>query len=85
MSNVKTVPPDKIEDLGSEISQHLRLKDGDSLVLIEGDDFVLVKRAAISRVDRFEKLSLETRMKLERLGVGPEEAERAVRWARESS
>ena len=61
------------------------MRSGDSLVLVEGDDFVLVKRAAPPPPDLFERLSEETRARFERLGLAPDEAERAVRWARESS
>jgi bifunctional DNA-binding transcriptional regulator/antitoxin component of YhaV-PrlF toxin-antitoxin module len=85
MSRVKTVSPGKIDSLGIEIREHLELKSGDSLVLIEGEDFVLVKRAGTSRQERFEEISARTRSRFERLGLEPDEVERAVRWARESS
>jgi bifunctional DNA-binding transcriptional regulator/antitoxin component of YhaV-PrlF toxin-antitoxin module len=85
MSAVKTLPPERIGDLGARILDHLELRSGDSLVLIEGEDFVLVKRAPATVRDRFEELSTETRERFERLGVEPEDVERAVRWARESS
>jgi hypothetical protein len=83
-SNVKTVPSDRLE---AEIFEHLELVSGDPLLLIEGEDFVLVKRAArsTSAVERFEKLAAETRERFESQGVEPEDVERAVRWARESS
>lgn len=83
MSRVKTVPSDRLE---AEIFEHLALGSGDALVLIEGTDFVLVKRAtAPELVERFERLASETRERFEKLGIEPEEVERAVRWARDSS
>lgn len=85
MSHVKTVPPEGIRNLGSEIVDHLALKSDDSLVLIEGDDFVLIKRAGSSPRETFEELSARTRERFERLGLEPDEVERAVQWARESS
>lgn len=85
MSRVKTLPPERVENLGSEIREHLALKSGDSLVLIEGEDFVLVKRAEAPPRERFEEISARTRSRFERLGLEPDEVERAVRWARESS
>ena len=85
MSRVKTVPPEGIENLGPEIRERLALKPGDSLVLIEGEDFVLVKRAGTPPRERFEVLSAQTRSRFERLGLEPDEVERAIRWARESS
>ena len=36
-------------------------------------------------VKRFEKLSSETRRRFKRLGLKPDEVERAIRWARESA
>lgn len=85
MSRVKTVPPESIETLGIEIREHLDLKSGDSVVLVEGEDFVLVKRASAAPRERFEEISARTRSRFERLGLEPDEVERAVRWARESS
>ncbi len=85
MSRVKTLPPEKVENLGSEIRELLALKPGDSLVLIEGEDFVLVRRAGTPPRERFEALSAQTRSRFERLGLEPDEVERAIRWARESS
>ena len=58
MSRVKTVAP---EHVGDEILGHLEIRREDSLVLVEGDDFVLVKRARRSRFERFEHLAEETR------------------------
>jgi bifunctional DNA-binding transcriptional regulator/antitoxin component of YhaV-PrlF toxin-antitoxin module len=85
MSHVKTLPPESVENLGSEIREHLALKSDDSLILIEGEDFVLVKRAGASPRERFREISAETRSRFERLGLEPDEVERAIRWARESS
>jgi bifunctional DNA-binding transcriptional regulator/antitoxin component of YhaV-PrlF toxin-antitoxin module len=85
MGRVKTVPPEGIEKLGSEIRDHLALKSDDSLILIEGEDFVLVKRAGATPREHFEEISARTRSRFERLGLEPAEVERAVRWARESS
>jgi len=85
MSRVKTVPPENIDNLGPEIRERLALKSGDSLVLIEGEDFVLIKRAEASPRERFEEIAAQTRSRFERLGLEPDEVERAVRWARESS
>ena len=62
------------------------MRAGDSLVLIEGDDFVLVKRApSTSSQEVFEKLSSATQDRFARLGLTPDEVVRAVQWARESS
>jgi bifunctional DNA-binding transcriptional regulator/antitoxin component of YhaV-PrlF toxin-antitoxin module len=85
MSRVKTVRADEIGDLGIEIREHLALKAGDSLVLVEGEDFVLVKRAGAPARERFEEISSRTQSRFERLGLEPDEVERAVQWARESS
>lgn len=82
MSRVKTVPSDRLK---AEIFEHLDLASGDALVLIEGNDFVLVKRVMTpALMERFEKLASETREHFEELGIEPEDVERAVRWARES-
>lgn len=85
MSRVKTVPPEAIADLGSEIVGHLALKADDSLVLIEGGDFVLVKRAGAPSRERFDEIASRARNRFERLGLEPDEVEQAVRWARGSS
>lgn len=85
MSRVKTVPPGEIGNLGSEIREHLALRANDSLVLVEGEDFVLVKRAGAPPQERFEEISSRTQSRFERLGLEPDEVERAVQWARESS
>lgn len=83
MSRVKTVPSSRLE---AEIFKHLDLESGDPLVLIEGGDFVLVKRAtAPSPAERFDELAAQTEGQFERLGIEPDEVERAVRWARDSS
>jgi hypothetical protein len=83
MSRVKTVPSDRLE---TEIFKHLDLAAGDALVLIEGNDFVLVKRATEPPlVERFDKLATEVSEQVEEYGVEPEEVERAVRWASDSS
>jgi len=83
MSRIKTVSSDRLE---AEIFGHLDLESGDPLVLVEGGDFVLVKRAAAPALaDRFEKLASETRERFEELGIEPDDVERAVRWARDSS
>jgi bifunctional DNA-binding transcriptional regulator/antitoxin component of YhaV-PrlF toxin-antitoxin module len=83
MSRVKTVPSSRLE---AEIFKHLDLESGDPLVLIEGGDFVLVKRATTpSLVERFDKLATETEERFEQSGIEQDEVERAVRWARDSS
>lgn len=85
MSRVRNISPEEIGTLGSEIAQHLAPQAKDSLVVIEGEDFVLVKRASAPPLERFEEISSRTRSRFERLGLEPDEVERAVRWARESS
>ena len=82
MSRVKTVAP---EHVGDEILEHLEIRREDSLVLVEGDDFVLVKRARSSPFERFERLADKTRKRFQRLEIAPEDVEQAVKWARESS
>ncbi len=82
MSRVKTVAP---EQVGAEILEHLAISGEDSLVLIEGDDFVLVKKARPTPLERFEALAAETRERFERLGIGEQDVEQAIRWARGSS
>jgi bifunctional DNA-binding transcriptional regulator/antitoxin component of YhaV-PrlF toxin-antitoxin module len=85
MSRVKTVRAEEIGDLGIEIREHLALKAEDSLVLVEGEDFVLVKRAGAPPKERFEEISARIQSRFERLSLEPDEVERAIRWARESS
>jgi hypothetical protein len=83
MSRIKTVPSDRLE---AEIFEHLDLESGDPLVLVEGVDFVLVKRAASpALVGRFDELASETSKRFEELGIEPDDIERAVRWAREGA
>jgi len=64
MSRVKTVAP---EHVGNEILEHSEIRREDSLVLVAGDDFVLVKRARSSPFERFERLADETRERFQRL------------------
>jgi bifunctional DNA-binding transcriptional regulator/antitoxin component of YhaV-PrlF toxin-antitoxin module len=85
MSSVRTVRAGEVGNLGSEIREHLALKAEDSLVLVEGEDFVLVKRAGAPARERFEEISSRTQSRFERLSLEPDEVERAVQWARESS
>ena len=85
MSSVRTVRAKEVGNLGSEIREHLALKAEDSLVLVEGEDFVLVKRAGAPARERFEEISSRTQSRFERLSLEPDEVERAVQWARESS
>ena len=86
MSRVVTLASEEFASLSDKIQRHLGLHSGEALVLIEGDDFVLVKRASsVSLSERFKKLSSETRERFKKLDLGPDEVERAVRWARESS
>ena len=82
MSRVKTVSSDRV---GTEILEHLEIQKDEALVLLEGDDFVLVKRARPSPLERFEGLASETRERFQRLQITPEDVEQAVKWARESS
>jgi hypothetical protein len=85
MSRIKTIPGDRMQEVGAEILGHLAPQPGDSLVLIEGDDFVLVKRASRPLSQRFEELADATRERFEQLGIEPDDVTSAVRWARESS
>lgn len=74
------------EDLSLEIRRHLDLRTGDPLVLIEGQDFVLVKKtASADPVERFDGLASRTRRRFEELQVAPEDIDEAVAWARGSS
>jgi hypothetical protein len=82
MSRVKTVSSDRV---GTEILEHLEIRQDESLVLLEGADFVLVKRARSSPLERLEGLASKTRERFQRLQIEPEDVEQAVKWARESS
>ena len=85
MSRVVTLVAGEPRELSLEIEHHLDLRSGDPLVLIEGDDFVLVKKAASGDlVERFDELAARTEARFERLGVTPEDVEDAIAWARES-
>ncbi|MHB8763740.1 MAG: hypothetical protein ACYDA8_05290 [Deferrisomatales bacterium] len=80
---VSTIGP---AQLGAEIARRLRLKGDEPVLLVEGSDFVLVKRAPTeSPLERFESLAAETHKRAQELGITPEDVEDAIRWARGSS
>jgi hypothetical protein len=80
---VSTIGPSQ---LGAEIVRRLRLKEDEPVLLVEGADFVLVKRAPTeSPLERFEALAAETHKRAQELGITPEDVEDAIRWARASS
>lgn len=86
MSRVLTLPASQLGSLGDEILRLLGLQPKEPLVLIQGEDFVLVKKTkAASLSARFEELSAKTRERFEGLDLAPDEVENAVRWARGSS
>jgi len=86
MSRVVTLTTGERRDLSLEIERHLELSTGDSLVLIEGEDFVLVKKAAApDPVERFDALAARTRERFNELGLTPDDLEDAGAWARGSS
>lgn len=86
MTRLLTLSEEGPGDFGSAITQHLGLQTGDSVVVVEGDDYVLVKRAVVaSPVRDFDELASRTRQRFEALGIEPQDVEDAVRWARGSS
>ncbi len=87
MSRVVTlVTGEPQEDLSLEIRRHLDLRTGDPLVLIEGEDFVLVKKTtSADPVERFDELASRTRRRFEELQVAPKDVDEAIAWARGSS
>jgi hypothetical protein len=83
MTCVRTLRRNEIE---GEIQRHLDLRSEDSVVLIEGDDYLLVKKThSVAPEDRFRQLCVETETRFQKAGVTPKDVEDAVRWARESS
>jgi hypothetical protein len=73
-------------ELGVEIVRRLRLKAEEPVLIIEGEDFVLVKRApAQSPLERFEALAAETAERFQDRKITPDDVDDAVRWSRESS
>ncbi len=86
MSRVVTLVAGESRNLSQEIERHLSVRTGDPLVLIEGSDFVLVKKTApADPVERFDDLASRTRARFERLDVSPDDVEDAIAWARGSS
>ena len=58
----------------------------ETVMLVEGEDFVLVKRPPSAvPADRFEVLAERTQRRFEEEGVSGDDVERAIRWARDSS
>lgn len=85
MSRVVTLVAGEPHDLSLEIERHLCIRSGDPLVLIEGDDFVLVKKASSAdRAERFDELASRTRSRFQELGLSPKDVEDAITWARGS-
>jgi|GEM_PF-6323642 hypothetical protein len=82
MSKVRTVKRQQLE----EKIEKLFDTRSDSVVLVEGDDFLLVKQAhSVPPEERFRQLCDETQSRFEQTGVTPKDVEDAIRWARESS
>lgn len=80
--SVSTTGPSQ---LGAEIARR-RLKVDEPLLLVEGGDFVLVKRASTERpVARFEALAAETAERFQEGEGTPEDVDAADSWVRESS
>jgi antitoxin component of MazEF toxin-antitoxin module len=72
--------------LGAEIARRLGLTADETVMLVEGEDFVLVKRPPSAvPADRFEVLAERTQRRFEEEGVSGDDVERAIRWARDSS
>lgn len=87
MSRVVTLVAGESRNLSQEIERHLSIRSGDPLVLIEGNDFVLVKKASsvVDRVDRFDELAARTRSRFQELGLSLKDVDDAISWARGSS
>ena len=86
MSNTLAVSTIGPSELGAEIVRRLRLKAEEPVLIVEGEDFVLVKRAPTdSPLERFDVLAAETAERFRQLNVTPDDVDAAVRWARESS
>jgi bifunctional DNA-binding transcriptional regulator/antitoxin component of YhaV-PrlF toxin-antitoxin module len=80
---VSTIGPSQ---LGAEIARRLRLKEDEPVLLVEGSDFVLVKRAPTeSPLERFRALTAETHKRVQVAGLTPDMVDEAIRWARGSS
>ena len=86
MSNTLAVSTIGPSELGAEIVRRLRLKAEEPVLIVEGEDFVLVKRAPSQiPLERFEALADETAERFRERKVTPEDVNAAVRWSRESS
>lgn len=73
-------------ELGAEIVRRLRLKAGEPVLIVEGGDFVLVKRAPTQRpLERFEALAAETAERFQDRRITSEDVDDAVRWSRKLS
>ena len=83
MSRVRTLKRSQVE---SEIRKHLDLHTEDSVVLVEGEDFLLLKKShTVPPEERFQQLCAETEKRFRERHVTPEDVDDAIRWARESS
>lgn len=79
---VSTIGPSQ---LGAEIARRLRLTIDEPVLIVEGSDFVLVKRAPTeSPLDRFRALAAETHKHVQEAGLTAETVDEAIRWARAS-
>lgn len=86
MSNVVTLSAGGAKKLGSEIIRRLHLKVDDPVVIVEGEDFILVKRAVEGNAaERFGALAAKTAQRFEDPEVTAGDVDHAVRCARESS
>lgn len=80
---VSTIGP---SELGAEIVRRLRLKAKEPVLIVEGSDFVIVKRAPTeSPLERFRMLTAETHKRVQEAGLSPDTVDEAIRWARGSS
>ncbi len=83
MSCVVTMKGGEPAMLSLEIESHLGLSSGEPLVLIKGDDFVLVKKTTFpGPIEKFDKLATRTRERFDKLGLTEEDVKDAVAWAR---
>ena len=86
MSTTMAVSATDPSELGAEIVRRLRLKAKEPVLIVEGDDFVLIKRAPIENpLERFDAITAKAAARFQELNVTPKDVDDAVRWARGSS
>ena len=82
MSRVRTLKRDQVE---SEVQRHLDLHTDDSVVLVEGEDFLLLKRNhTVPPEEGFQQLCAETEKRFRERRATPEDIDDAIRWARQT-